>query len=360
MIHYYFISSPLHLCIAANIAIDNSEIQNVALIIGKNAAASEAYSTAIQRHREIFNDVVVLPAVKGFREILVRKRKFQQLKEIFSKGESCRIFTGNDRRSEFQYSMYIASQYHPQVEGVYMDDGAISYVGHKSINRIQHRYIDPVLKKLLRGKWWKNSLTVGASDWVSSAYVAFPDAVHPLLKKKKLIKLDASIFISERFMAFAADFLGNNSRLRHLLSQSKVIVTLPHEAAFLAGESDYRRLAEILLDFYHCKQIAIKSHPRVENIDVVKTIFPGASLIDRYVGMEFLLPFLSDDCIVIGDVSTTLLTAKWLRPDLTVISIDYSQIPNKQMTHLYESLSIEKIRIDQLPERLIKSNILVQ
>ena len=360
MIHYYFISSPLHLCIAANISIDNSEVRNVAVIITKNAAVGEAYSTAIQRHKEIFYDVVVMPAAKGFKEILLRKKKFKQFREMFSKGEACRIFTGNDRRSEFQYSMYIARQYYPQVEGVYMDDGAISYAGHKSINCIQHRCIDPILKKLLRGKWWENSLTVGASDWVSSAYVAFPDAVHSLLKKKELIKLDASIFISERFMAFAADFLGNDARLTQLLSQLKVVVTLPHEAAFLSVESDYRRLADILLDFYPYQKIAIKSHPRAENMDAVKTIFPGASLIDRYVGMEFLVPFLSDDCLVIGDVSTTLLTAKWLRPDLTVISIDYSQKPNEQMTHLYERLSIEKICIDQLPERLRKSNKLVQ
>lgn len=352
MTHYYFISSPLHLCIAANIAIDHSDMQNVAVIISKNVAVSESYAIVAQRHQDIFHDVIVLPAVKGFREILLRKKKFQRLEDIFSKPEARRIFTGNDRRSEFQYAMYIARRCHPQVEGAYMDDGAVSYAGHKSINSIQHRCIDPVMKKLIRGKWWKNSLTVGATDWVGSAYVAFPDAVHPLLKKKKLIKLDAAIFKSERFTAFAADFLGDDSRLMQLLSQSKVITTLPHEAAFFAGESDYRRLAEILFGFYDCQQITIKGHPRANDMAAVKAIFPGASLIDQHIGMEFLVPFLSDDCLVIGDISSTLLTAKWLRPDLTVMAIDFSQKLNEQLTLLYEKLSIETINIDFLPGRL--------
>lgn len=352
MTNYYFISSPLHFCIAANIAIDHSGQTNIALMIAKNAVVSDSYASVAKHRRDIFDDVIVLTGEKGYREILSRNKKFRRLKEIFSRDEVSRIFTGNDRRSEFQYAMYIARQYHPQVEGVYMDDGAVSYAGHKSINSIQHRYIDPFLKKLLRGKWWKNSLTVGATDWVDSAYVAFPDAVHPLLKKKKLITLDAGIFKSERFMVFASDFLGADLRLRRLLSQSQVIVTLPHEAAFLAEQAVYRQLNEMLCRFYRSSQITIKGHPRARDINAVKATFPDVPLLDNHIGMEFLLPFLNDRCLVIGDISTTLLTAKWLRPDLTVIAIDVFQELNEQLTLLYEKLSIESVNIESLSMRL--------
>jgi len=347
--NYYFISSPLHLCIAVNIAIENYGEQHVAVFISKNPVASDAYATAVNHRRDIFDEVVILAADQGYREILLRKKKYVLLEKIFSKPEAMRIFTGNDRRSEFQYAMYIARKYHPQVEGVYMDDGAISYAGHKSINRIQHRYIDPLLKKLILGKWWKKSLTVGATDWVDSAYVAFPDAVHPLLKKKKLIKLDADIFKSERFMIFAADFLGADVRLRRFLSQSQVIVTLPHEAAFLAEKAVYKQLNEMLCRFYRCTQITIKGHPRAKDIDAVQAVFPDVTVLGKDIGMEFLLPFLSDRCLVIGDISTTLLTAKWLRPDLTVIAITVDKTFNEQLTHLYEKLAIKTITIDHLP-----------
>lgn len=357
MTNYYFISSPLHLCIAANIALGHYEQHNVAVFISKNAAASKFYANVAKRHQDIFDNVVVLAAEKGYREFLLRKKKFRQLEKIFSKPAAVRIFTGNDRRSEFQYAMHIARKYHPQVEGIYMDDGAVSYAGHKSINRIQHRYIDPLLKKWLRGKWWKNSLTVGATDWVDSAYVAFPDAVHPLLKKKKLITLDAGIFKSERFMVFASDFLGADLRLRRLLSQSQVIVTLPHEAAFLAEQAVFRQLNEVLCRFYRCSQITIKGHPRARDINAVKATFPDVPLLDNHIGMEFLLPFLNDRCLVIGDISTTLLTAKWLRPDLTVIAIDVFQELNEQLTHLYEKLSIERVNIENLVMRLQRHNL---
>ena len=111
-----------------------------------------------------------------------------------------RIFTGSDRRMEFQFAMYQARKANDQVEGIYIDDGTVSYLGHKSIHSIFHKYIDPLLKKLIYGSWWKNALTTGSSAWISTAYLAVPQDAHPLLKNKQLIALDQNIFVSKEFL----------------------------------------------------------------------------------------------------------------------------------------------------------------
>jgi hypothetical protein len=83
----------------------------------------------------------------------------------------------------------------------------------------------------------------------------------------------------------------------------------------------YDQISRQLLARFTTAQLAIKPHPRISRPELLERMFPGATVLDPAVGMEILLPLLPDDCIVAGDISSTLLTTRWLRPDLPVLAI---------------------------------------
>ena len=70
--------------------------------------------------------------------------------------------------------------------------------------------------------------------------------------------------------------------------------------------------------------------------------------------MEFMLPLLNDECLVVGDISSVLLTTRWLRPDIAVIALrTMDEIPDS-LSDLYRKLRIEIVAADELTGSLDK------
>ncbi len=224
-----------------------------------------------------------------------------------------------------------------------MDEGAITYVGHKSMGSFAHRYLDPLAKRLFIGRWYQPSLTMGASDWVKTVYAAFPEHVHPLLKHKQLVRISPEPFARPQFKALARDLLSDGEEYAEALHGVKLVVTLPHEASYLGAPQTYEAVSRALLDHFAPSRVAIKPHPRITNQHVLKQIFPGTSILEPTTGMEVLLTLLDDDCLVAGDISSTLLTTKWLRPALPVVALMVHDSPPRLMTDLYAALQIPMV-----------------
>jgi len=206
MINYFFISSPLHFFIATNLAISHKNDKNIALFISKNEQTAKQYAKATTHFNDIFQETYDLTINDEQKKFKQRKLRFEQIEKIIESTPPNRIFTGSDRRMEFQFAMHQARRVDSKVEGIYIDDGTVSYLGHKSINSVFHKVIDPQLKKLVYGSWWQNALTTGSSNWISKAYLAVPKDAHPLLQTKELIALDQSVFSSDEFLQ-VNDFL---------------------------------------------------------------------------------------------------------------------------------------------------------
>ena len=344
---YFFISSPLHFLIAANIAIQNPQSRRVAVLISKTRGSGARYRVAAGKTPEIFSQVMDLSdAVSQGRG--TRSSVFGMLKDEFSQPVAMRLFTGNDRRMEFQYAMHIASRAGRQIEGIYMDEGAVTYVGHKSMHSIQHRYIDPFFKKLFYGFWYRNAMTTGTSAWVRSAYVAFPELVHPLLKRKRLVAIDAAPFKTPLFRALVSAMLAEAGCNADMLQGLRLVLTLPHEGSYIRRPEMYQALSRCLREHYEPSAMAIKPHPRITNHHILEQMFPGMTLLDSRIGMEMLLPLLNDGCIVAGDISSTLLTTRWLRPDLQVLALSSGEAAPAAMASLYRQLQIPMLAVGQL------------
>ncbi len=348
MTDYFFISSPLHFLIAANIAINEAQDGNVLVVMTRDTKAADRFRVAAEKHPDIFKTAVVLPhEARTSRN--TRTPRFQTIAALLSGATEARIFTGNDRRLEFQYAMHVASRDGNRPTGIYMDEGAITYFGHKSMGRFAHRYIDPLLKRLFIGAWYKPALTTGASEWVETIYAAFPEHVHPLLKQKTLVKIAPEPFALSPFKALAADMLPDGEEQAEALQGVKLVVTLPHEASYLDAPQTYEAVSRALLGCFTPSQVAIKPHPRITNRQLLEQLFPGAAILEQTTGMEVLLPLLDDDCLVAGDISSTILTTKWLRPALPVVALMVHKTPPELMTTLYKALKIPLVVPEELP-----------
>ena len=208
---------------------------------------------------------------------------------------------------------------------------------------LQESWLDNSLKKLIYGSWWQQPPSVGASEWIDDAYVAFPKLVHDSLKQKVLYEVNANWFESPEFQVLSQSLLKSFKVDAELLHNIDVLITLPH-ASLLEGRVEYAESMQQLVKVLSIrgKRVGIKYHPREESSDPLELAGQsGVILLPAVLAFEVLLPGLGN-AVTVGDVSTTLLSSKWLRPALRTIAVasgDYQ----KQFLDLYQSLGIEVV-----------------
>lgn len=333
---YFFISSPLHFYIATNLALD-IEGNKVAVFINKNVATAQQYGDVAKQFPNLFTDVLVINCKD-------KKASYAQIESAIDKHPADEIFAGNDRRVEFQFAMHTAKKLNPNVKGAYIDDGAVSYLGHKSSGNFAHKYIDPWLKKLAYGSWYKSALTTGCTAWVDTAYLAFPKLAHPLLKEKQLTAISPENFSEPQFLALNNALLSNSKTLDDInFSKIKVVLTLPHEASYINAPEKLTSLKASLLVKFQESEIAIKAHPRSENFALLTKIFPQSTNLPATIGMEMLLPLLANNIAIVGEVSSTLLSAKWLKPNADVRIYQGDKKPDEKLVFLLTELGITQL-----------------
>lgn len=333
---YFFISSPLHFFVATNLAL-SIEGNKIAVFINKNFATAKQYGDVAKQFPNIFTDVLVINCKD-------KKASYAQIESAIDKHPADEIFAGNDRRFEFQFAMHTAKKHNPKVKGAYIDDGAVSYLGHKSSGNIAHKYIDPWLKKLAYGPWYKSALTTGCTAWVDTVYLAFPNLAHPLLKEKQLTAISPENFSKPEFLALNNALLNNSKALDEInFGEIKVVLTLPHEASYVNAPEKLESLKARLVTQFQESAIAIKAHPRSENFSLLTKVFPQSTNLPATIGMEMLLPLLASDIAIVGEVSSTLLTAKWLKPNADVRIYQGDNKPDDKLVSLLTELGITQL-----------------
>lgn len=118
------------------------------------------------------------------------------------------------------------------------------------------------------------------------------------------------------------------------------LFTLPHESLF-EKQPQYRDLIIDIVCHYqqNNKKIAVKYHPRNSAPDVLNLQASGATLLPASVSFEAMLPLLQTHTQILGDISSTLLMAKWLRPELKVTSYQIDQ-STSVFNQLFKSIGI--------------------
>lgn len=339
----YFASTILHLYAAASIAVGRqNETAHLIFIDQPEDSEYPLHSIVGQWSTSPFASVKLLPGrFKGtINKLKKRKQLFNNLEKIITDLKPDNIFVGNDRRIEFQFSMHITETLDLNTQGHYMDEGTFTYVGRKASSSFSDSVVDNWLKKLSYGLWWKNPLTVGESAWISTIHVAFPNLIDQRLRKKIIQPLDNNAFTSDSMMQLSTDILAFYAFDSNKLSNLDALFTLPHESLF-TSDSGYRD--KVVEQIYNLKskglQVAAKYHPRNSNPDALNLLSAGIELIPSGISFEAILPLLPTKTHIIGDLSSTLLIARWLRPELDVTSI-YTGDGNPDFNTLFSALNI--------------------
>lgn len=267
----------------------------------------------------------------GQNKVKTRRDTLKRIEAQLEHLTPTKIYTGNDRRIEFQYAM--AKITSPPI-GVYLDDGTYTYLGRKT-NWIKDHLIDNIIKKLVYGRWWKQPVTIGASGWINEVYAAFPEFVCAPLQTKQIYQLPLNLQRNE-FSQLSLLCL-NDKQLINQISSVKGLILLPHDSVANRASLD------MISEWAHKidGDIAIKHHPRTTEKSIFSSIAPHYSFeLPTQIPMEVMLPLLPINCAVAGDISTALLTSKWLRPELKVCAV--GEVPQEtEWINLLNTLNIE-------------------
>ena len=342
----YFASTILHLYAASVIAAERPDEQAHLIFIDQPEDVEFPLFDIVQQWRQSpFASVQLFHGrFKGLvNKLKQRKHLFAQLESVIRDLRPENIFVGNDRRIEFQFSMYIATSIGCQPTGHYMDEGTYTYLGRKASSTIGDVLIDNLAKKLSYGFWWKNPPTIGGSEWINTVHVAFPDHIHPLLKQKQSTPLRAAGFSSSAIQELSRlqmDHYGfDHSQLTHL----DALFTLPHESLFEKDPGYKERVLAVIEQLTASgKQVAAKYHPRNSSADALGLSKAGVTLLPASISFEALLPHLPESCEIWGDVSSTLLIAKWLRRELVVNSIILDGTKVTPLSNLFDNIGVKR------------------
>lgn len=349
---FYLVSTPLHLFLGSAIASQRADKKHILIFIDQAETENNFYFNEVKKWNDSpFDDVFIFPGrIKGFlAKRKSRQETFQALDHLITKYKPSEIYTGNDRRIEFQYSMQKSLEY-GGASGNYIDEGTFTYLGRPPSLGIQDMMVDSFIKKMVYGFWWHNPPTIGGSSWVTNVYAAFPILVHPFLKKKNLIELSSAWLQTENLNSFSAQLLATKDIKPETIQSVDVLIALPHES-IIARNTHYKDSLISLIAQLKSKNknIAIKYHPRDIKHDALNLAQSGCQLIPKQVNFEALLLIFPKNRTILGDFSSVLLNARWLRPDLRVIAAleDKSKV-SEQLFSLYSSLAIEMVDVEKL------------
>jgi hypothetical protein len=255
----------------------------------------------------------------------LRSQTLGVLKKIDDEFLPDAVWVGNDRKVECQYAMHLASERLRQRAGRYLDDGLHTYLGRMR-QRTWVRRVDWVVKRLGYGGWGQRVTQLGTTPWIAESWLAFPeDAVDKDPDRDRRV-LPRTWFTGRAFQRLAAlaakDFAVDRAALRHCA----IVLVLPHSNLLRASPDLCATLGEFVAQAGERGQrVALKYHPREMAADPAGLLAGGnAMVLPKLLPMELLLPLLPAGALLVGEGSTALLAAHWLRPDLRVFDLGIS------------------------------------
>jgi hypothetical protein len=251
----------------------------------------------------------------------LRLQALASLAAIDAELRPAQVFVGNDRRPETQYALELAARRNGGPCGVYLDDGLFTYVGDAHARPWARLLIDTPLKKLAWGRWWQGAAQAGTTRWITQAWLAWPALARDQDPARSHHALPRAWCVDRAMArlarAAAVEFLGSGARPRE-----RLVLALPHSRVLGDAAPRLRELvAALAARGIRC---AVKYHPREAAGDPAGLQACGASLLPSGLALELLAARMARGATLAGEASTALAAARWLRPDLRVLDLGYS------------------------------------
>lgn len=230
------------------------------------------------------------------------------------------VWLGNDRKVETQLLLHRASTRRGTAAGQYLDDGLYTYLGDVR-QRALIRRIDALVKQQVYGRWWQRVAHAGTSRWIAAAWLAFPAlAPQPPYVAQCIQLLPRGWFANRAFLRLSLQAAAQFGVDRVGLRKCDAVWVMPHSNQLRDDPAFAQALREAVRQAAaNGLRIALKYHPRETDEDPGQLRAAGAALVlPALIPLELLLPLLPHRALLVGEGSTALLAAHWLRPDLRV------------------------------------------
>ncbi|MEO5596378.1 MAG: hypothetical protein ABIQ97_04465, partial [Lysobacteraceae bacterium] len=255
----------------------------------------------------------------------LRDETLATLRRIDTELQPDTVWVGNDRKVECQYALHLASTRIGARAGRYLDDGLHTYLG-RSRQRPLVRWIDSLVKRVGYGHWGERVRQLGTTSWIAEAWLAFPELAVDADPARVRNRLPLGWFNNRAFRRLALLAAADFDVDRAALAGCSIVLVLPH-SRLIAADVDLRdRLANFIRFAGERNQrVALKQHPREMHADPLGLAGDNSALLlPSALPMELLLPLLASGAALVGEASTALLAARWLRPDLSVFDFGQS------------------------------------
>lgn len=351
----YLVSSTLHFFWALLLAYSHKDRESRLIFIDQDTKKPLNFYSIIQKTLTPFTRVDIFTGreLKGWKQFKHRRSQFDTIKEMLKNLKVERVFLGNDRSVLGQFFIKEAKAANTACLGCYLEDGVFSYLGRKASKKKTERYLDATLKKLSYGFWYDSPLTIGASRWIDELWLMYPKLPCSPLQNTKRVKIVPNQQALKSVGYFAEQILKAEGLNAKLIESLDVLITLPNPLIF-SKIPGYQQAIEQLLLRLNQKNltVAVKYHPVTGNKDLLNVQTMGAIILPSQVSFEMILPFLRQ-CKVVGDMSTTLLLARFIDEDANVVMMklgddDYSQ----KMALLCKSLHIDVATPDKIAQQI--------
>ena len=238
------------------------------------------------------------------------------------------VWLGNDRRVESQLSMELAGRRTGRPAGRYLDDGLYTYLGDWRPWR-RSRWLDDLAKRWTYGRWWQRVAHAGTSGWIGEAWLAFPRLAPEVYPRDRLRAQPRGWYDNRAFARLCLDAARAFGVDRAALRGCDAVCVMPHSNQLRAEPAVADALREALRRMAgEGRRIALKYHPRESADDPGGLLATGAAMpLPGLLPMELLLPLLPRGAVLAGEITTALLAARWLRPDLAVRDLGLAQGP---------------------------------
>ncbi|MDJ1431981.1 glycosyltransferase family 52 [Halostagnicola sp. A-GB9-2] len=307
---FYFSSTPYHILLSFAVAREHPDEQNI-LCVRSSSEGVAVLTRCIEKHPSSpFEEVYYLSNSYGQstnkKRLLKAISAFKVLK-IVREYDVKTIFVFNDISGDVQMFLSLLRS---NVDVAYIEDGSAAYNGSAR----DWSTTEIIARKVFFGPWWRRITVIGTGGYSDTIWTT-----HSEMTRHELSTLDHKQIPSENLLE---DVGWIDQYLKEVWSLETVpkiesVVLLPHSSILQSDEYKQGTLENVIAT-YNMNNTAIKYHPREEHES--RFGFDPRFEIPQSIPAEILYMKCGDLNKVIGDLSTSLLTAKWLRSDIDVIS----------------------------------------
>jgi len=316
--------TPYHVFLSCGVALGEHRGERNHLIVIEDFPGADILVESVMRwSHSPFRGITLHAGTLGRGSDLTRglaiQRSSRRLVKMVSDAPIDRLYVFNDARADEQAVIRHVAKRRPATRIVCLEDGLAMYASALLSRRDSN--LKRLGKRLLYGRDLHLPDAIGSSPWIHEARLAYVSLARRELAGKCLKPLPFDVFSGTEMRALADEYCERMSVEAGRTDRIEVLVLLPHPELIAHDDETEKLYRSICVEAARCnRSVALKQHPR----DRHGVLFTDdrAVLVPRGLAAEFLFLSRRDEIrFVFGDLSSALMSARWLLPSAKTVSV---------------------------------------